>query len=146
MKKSSVLIATVAALGAAFTGSSQAAGPYTIAGPALGSTDGASRFARASCNPSLDDSPADGIDSQIVDVNGRGGTVLSVQWSAQAEIARTLQGQLTARFFDGNCSSTGGNQLVTSRSPGGWAVPVPHGTKWMVVVSTFEVQVSFSFP
>lgn len=145
MKKLAVLVAAVAALGAAFAGPSQAAGPYTIAGPAAIFVDGATRFKLASCNPQLDNSPSDGVDSQIVNVQGRGGTTLAVTWSAEPTIASTLPGQLSAVFVSASCATLG-NQAVVSRKPGPWSVPVPPGTKWMIVVSSFEVQVRFSFP
>jgi len=143
MKKLCVLIAAAAALGATFAGPSHAAGPYKIAGASGPFIDGATRFILSGCNPALDDSPTDGIDSQIVNVAGRGGTTLGITWSAEPTVGSTLPGQLTAKFMSSSCQSLG-NQVIISQNPGAWAVPLPAGTKWLVVVSTFEVQVTFS--
>ena len=145
MKKLWALAVAVAALGTAFAGPSRAAGPYTIAGPSAPFADGFTRFVLAGCDPSLDNGPTDGIDSQIVDVSGRGGTTLAVIWSANPEVAANFNGQLTAKFRSDSCAHVGEGTPV-SKTPGRWDVPVPVGTRWLVVVSSMEAQVSFSFP
>lgn len=145
MKKLAVLVVAVAAVGAAFAGPSEAAGPYTIAGPAPVFVDGANRFKLNNCDPAMDGGPTDGIDSQIVNVSGRGLTVLNITWSAESTATGSIPGTLSAAFYSGNCTYLNTNSVVSQR-PGAWAVPVPAGTVWMVVVSTAKAQVSFSFP
>lgn len=145
MKKLGVLVGAIACM-VALAAPGRAVGPYQILGSqgAAGS-DGATRFKLANCDPTLDDSALDGIDSQIVNINGRGNTTLQASWSAEPNLARSLPGSLTAKFYSGDCNALG-DQVVVSRQPGGWPIPVPGSTKWLVVVSTYEFTVNFSFP
>ena len=143
MKKLGAVVVAVAGIGAVFAGPSQAAS-YTIAGPAPLVVDGANRFKLANCDPTLDGAPTDGVDAQIVNVNGRGGSTLNVTWSAEPTLSSTVPGSLSAAFYSGNCTYLN-DRAIVSQKPGPWSVPVPSGTVWMVVVSTVEAQVTFSF-
>jgi hypothetical protein len=146
MKKLVVLVVAAVSLWAASALPSHAAGPYSIAGPAASpSADGASRFVDAGCDTRLVDSKADGIDSKIIDISSRINTTLQVTWTAEPHVAGAGSGNLTAKFFSAACSGVP-VPLPTSRTPGRWSVPVPGAAKWMVVVSTNEAQVQFSFP
>jgi hypothetical protein len=141
-------IAAAAAMSISLVGSAPAqAASYTIyGGSAIGGLDSTSAFKQGGCQAAdarpVTEGGLTGIDSVFADISGR--PVINATWSAQARV-NELAAILSAQFLDGACRVIGTPYAVQSGNPGGWGFNVPPGTKWLIITSRAQVNVTISF-
>lgn len=127
---------------------SQAAGPYTIKTSRATPLDTAFAFQQSGCKAEVATSPANGVDTAIINVGSLGfaGKAVAIPWTGNNTVGKAafIGGGLLPRFFNGTCGELFNNSLPSGMNPGTWRLTIPTGTKWLTVASNGLVDVSFS--
>jgi hypothetical protein len=148
MKKLAAVAAVATAVALTHSFPSQAASPtYHIQTTrASAGADGSQVFWAGRCNAALVGSPADGIDTAFVPVNGLGGRTLQIQWSGDATLAQTALGVgLIPHVWDANCNEISPAPPASGVNPGIWTITLNSRAAWLTVTSNGVQGVAFSY-
>lgn len=137
MKKLALAATVAMAAGFAVHSPAQAVSEYKIKTTRTSNvTDGGFVFGKAGCNPALDGSAIDGVDTVIIDISSRQNQFVTINWSGDARPAQTALGiGLIPRFFSGSCGEFFNAASSSGVFPGNWTIFVPNGAKWLTITS-----------
>ncbi|HEV7888531.1 MAG TPA: hypothetical protein VGO92_13305 [Acidimicrobiales bacterium] len=98
----------------------------------------------AACDPAFITSPANGVDSMVIDIHSRANTPLNVVWTANTSVSGVIGGSLSVVFYTRNCALTPSTAKAAT-APGVWSMTVPAAAYWMVVTNNGFANVDLSF-
>lgn len=118
------------------------AASYTIQGPKLFVASSA-LWAQSGCNTDYVGSPANGVDSRVIDIAGRPAGPMLITWSGTKAADVLVNNSMSVSFVSGGCQPRPITNAMT-QAPGGWLVNVPHDARWMLVENNGFVNVTLN--
>jgi hypothetical protein len=146
MKLRHLVTSTLAALAltAAVITPSHASTSYTIYSTGA-YWDTTTNFTVAGCPAAMLTTPPNGIDSLIIDLKGRSGSV-TLTWTGVTQLKDSvgvLGGGLSASFVMPGCKPDAKDQFQSTK-PGAWTFSIPAGAQYMLIKNFFMVDVNIT--
>ena len=126
----------------------KAANSYTILASQVFIASG-NAFVAAGCNPAYISSPANGIDSRVIDLGGTRpiDTTLSVQWTAVTQVAEHAGGGMTLLQYSSDCKQIPNANSGSGVQAGGgtWNFRLPANSRYLLISNNSMFNVTLTF-